>query len=251
MGKYNAPALEKGLDILEFLSGEDTPRSQAEIASGVNRSPNEIYRMLVCLEGRGYLNKDPQSGRYTLSLKLYNISHRHTPVDALLKAAKPYMDVMSKKIRQACHLSTLYNGQLMVLMQSRSPGPVSLSIEEGVLFPLIHTNSGRLLLAHMNSTQQEVHLRQSLDFKGMKVDEQRRFREELDHIRTEGYAISESDITRGITDISVPIGVDEEGILAVLAVSSLTFVADKISPFASILRELKETAREIDRAIGA
>lgn len=53
MQKYQSPALDKGLDILEYLSLNDTPQSQTEISHGTQKKPNQIYRMLVCLEERG------------------------------------------------------------------------------------------------------------------------------------------------------------------------------------------------------
>jgi len=87
MAQYSAPALDKGLDILEFLSIQATPQSQVEISKGVDRSSNEIYRMLLCLEERDYLHRDSKTGKYSLSLKLYQLAHRHSPVDALKKAA--------------------------------------------------------------------------------------------------------------------------------------------------------------------
>jgi DNA-binding Lrp family transcriptional regulator len=46
---YAAPALEKGLDILEMLCRSDTPLSQKEIAKRLGRSVSEIYRMVSCL----------------------------------------------------------------------------------------------------------------------------------------------------------------------------------------------------------
>ena len=61
MTKYYAPALDKGLDILEYLSDQSIPQSQQDIAIGIERTPNEIYRMLVSLEKRGYIAKDPVS----------------------------------------------------------------------------------------------------------------------------------------------------------------------------------------------
>ena len=47
MAQYHAPALDKGLDILEILSANVASQSPVEIASGINRSSNEIYRMLM------------------------------------------------------------------------------------------------------------------------------------------------------------------------------------------------------------
>ncbi|HYH56504.1 MAG TPA: helix-turn-helix domain-containing protein, partial [Anseongella sp.] len=154
--KYQAPALDKGLDIMEYLSLKAKPLSQTDIAAGIGKKPNEIYRMLVCLESRGYLIREEVSGKYKLSLKLYHLSHRHSPVDEVRRAAQHPMDELASTIHQSCHLGVLYLEQLMVISQSRSPGPIALSVEEGRLFPLLMTTSGRVLLAFM---QEEERLR--------------------------------------------------------------------------------------------
>ena len=44
---YAAPALEKGLDILEMLCRSEQPLSQTQIAQELGRSVGEIYRMLT------------------------------------------------------------------------------------------------------------------------------------------------------------------------------------------------------------
>ena len=41
LARYRAPALDKGLDILELLAGEEEGLSQAEIAKALGRTPNE------------------------------------------------------------------------------------------------------------------------------------------------------------------------------------------------------------------
>ena len=55
--RYRAPALDKGLDILEFLADVDGGLTQAEIAKKLDRSPNEFYRMLDRLVRRGYVTR--------------------------------------------------------------------------------------------------------------------------------------------------------------------------------------------------
>ena len=53
--RYTAPALEKGLDILELLASRFEPMSQAAIAHALGRTPSEVFRMISVLEQRGYL----------------------------------------------------------------------------------------------------------------------------------------------------------------------------------------------------
>ena len=52
---YRAPALDKGLDIIELLAVSSVGLTQAQIANQLKKSVNEIYRMLNTLKERGYL----------------------------------------------------------------------------------------------------------------------------------------------------------------------------------------------------
>ncbi|NEM46654.1 MAG: helix-turn-helix domain-containing protein, partial [Xanthomonas perforans] len=63
--KYRAPALDKGLDILELLARQAQPMSMGAISQGIGRSRGEIFRMLQVLEERGYLTRDGE-GDYVL-----------------------------------------------------------------------------------------------------------------------------------------------------------------------------------------
>ena len=56
--RYAAPALDKGLDILELLSKSEQMLTLNQISKQLGRSVNEIFRMVVTLEQRGYLLAD-------------------------------------------------------------------------------------------------------------------------------------------------------------------------------------------------
>ena len=83
-----APALEKGLDLLE-ASPRSHGLSQKQLAERLGRSVSEIFRMLVALERRGYVARDPKTGEYTLTLKLFRIASQFPPTERLLQAALP------------------------------------------------------------------------------------------------------------------------------------------------------------------
>lgn len=248
MSKYSAPALEKGLDIIEYLSHKAIPQTQTEIATGVSKSPNEIYRMLAVLENRGYLIRS-NSGKYSISLKLYHISHRHSPVDGLLKVAKPIMEELSNKTKQSCHMSILYNRKLMIISQTKSPGPVTLSIEEGSLFPLLKTTSGRVILAFLDVKERNRILKKDADYKALDSTKQEQFLKRLEAIRELGYEIKNSEITMGVTDVGVPVGKTINGIFSVLTVSSLTSVHQENKAGEFLIESVKEAATAIDKAM--
>lgn len=247
--KYHAPALEKGLDILEYISLEAKPLSQTEIASGIDKNPNEIYRMLICLEQRGYLLRDEISGKYRPSLKLYNLSHRHSPIDELRKVARYPMDELAEQIKQSCHLSVLYFDKLIVISQSRSPGPIALSIEEGSLFPLIKTASGRVLLAFMEERERLEILNKNEIFNGYSSRKRQKFLSSLKEIKEAGYYITSSDLAKGVMDITVSIG-NERQAIASLTIAILTMQLNESVIYDEIVKAAKQTADKISTNLG-
>lgn len=247
--KYHAPALEKGLDILEYISTEGKPLSQADIAIGINKNPSEIYRMLVCLEQRGYLLRDEVSGKYRQSLKLFNLSHRHSPMDEIRKASHYPMDDLAEKIKQSCHLGVLYQDKLIVVSQSRSPGPIALSIEEGSLFPLMLTASGKVILAFMEENERLELLKRNHLFGSYPHLKQQKFLQSLQEIKDMGYYITSSDLAKGVMDICVPIRNGHDAI-ATLTVSILSIQLKEAVSFDEIVQQAIGTAKKISHNLG-
>src|SRR5579863_3507804 len=171
---YAVPALDKGLDLLEALAAQAAPQSQTDLARALGRSPSEIFRMLNCLERRGYIRKEELSGRYRLTLRLYGLAHTHTPVDGILRAADRPMRLLADQLRESCHLSVLWEGQLLVLAQVESPSRVRLSVETGGRFPATLTASGRLLLAHLGPEELQAHLSRDQEFARLSAAERRK-----------------------------------------------------------------------------
>lgn len=248
--KYNAPALDKGLDILEYLSSQSTPQSQTEIASKIDKTANEIYRMLTTLESRGYILRDEISGKYRLSLKLYHLSHSHSPIDELRRAAQYPIEDLAYQIRQSCHMSILYMSKVLVVMHARSPEPIALSIEEGNTFPLALTASGKVFLAYMSDSSLDESLKES-NFGDLTGSQQEKFLDTLKKIKRDGYYIKKSELAEGVVDIAVPISIAAHGVTACLTVSRLTTLnINKGIENTEILAEAIKCAERIRGRIG-
>src|SRR3546814_9006861 len=94
---YAAPALEKGLDILELLSSVSRPMGLSDISHAVERSKNEIFRMLHVLEKRHYIERAQGNDLYTLTNRLFLLGMKRPPLTGLLDIALPMLDRMSTR----------------------------------------------------------------------------------------------------------------------------------------------------------
>ena len=82
--------------------------------------------MLATLERRGYLTRDDRSGRYVLSMALFDLAHRHPPLRGLVQLAAGPMRELADAIRQSCNLGVDDAGAVRIIAQAESPGRLRL-----------------------------------------------------------------------------------------------------------------------------
>jgi len=145
--EYTAPALDKGLDILELLAETPGALSQSEIADATGRSTGQIFRVLSTLERRGYVFRNKQSGLYMLAMKLFELAHRHPPLRGLVAAALPIMQELAEQARQSCNLAVLDDTEVRVIAQVESPADFGFRVRVGAAFDVATTATGAVLTA--------------------------------------------------------------------------------------------------------
>ncbi|MCP5110607.1 MAG: IclR family transcriptional regulator, partial [bacterium] len=184
------------------------------------RTSSELFRMVATLEKRDYIIRDPATGAYRLSMKLYEMSHMHSPVENLVRAAREPMRELANAVRESCHLSVLERGRLVVVAEEASREPVRLSVEVGSTAPALLTVSGRVLLAHLPEAELRDFLAKDPEYQGLSRRKQAEARKELEKIRGEGFTAAPSAYRVG-TDVAVIVGVPEIGVAASLAIPCL------------------------------
>lgn len=199
--RYRAPALDKGLDILELLADTDEPLSQAEIAKALGRTPNEIYRMLDRLVRRDYVRRTP-GDRYEITLKLFELAHRHSPTRRLVQQAMPLLRNFALRSEQACHLVIRDRNILVVVAQVDGPGYWNVSIRVGSRIGLVNTGSGHVFLAFATPEERTLMVEEQESGDGVITPALER---RLEIVRRQGFEQMPSAQTASVTNLSVPI----------------------------------------------
>lgn len=203
--KYRAPALEKGLDILEFLAQTPTGLTKAEIAKGLGRSANEIFRMLDALVQRKYVTRSSEGDRYMLSLKLLNLANIHPPRRRLLDIAEPKMRKTSIETEQSCHLAVWEDGDVVISSSFSAPGNWRLSLRLGAVIGMYNTGSGLVLAAFQDKIQRSKMVHDHQFVSGEKKLPVSEFEPLLHKICEQGYFSEASQTVQGATNLSFPI----------------------------------------------
>ena len=243
--RYAAPALEKGLDILELLADQPQGLPQVEIARRLDRTVGEIFRMLNCLVRRQYVGVE-DGDRYALTLKLFELGHRSAPTRQLAAHAAPVMLRYAEASGQSCHLTVAERGHGVVIAQQDNLGEFVFAVRVGSEMELLSTASGRVLLAFAPDEERRQVLSET------KLDDGGAMHKQLKAITERGYEEMESTRVRGVHDISFP--VRDHRRVAVAALTS-PFVARLDASERASLDDarsmLRNAAAELSASLGA
>lgn len=248
--RYRAPALDKGLDILELLARTPDGLSQAEIAKALERSPNEIYRMLDRLVRRDYVRRTPED-RYEITLKLFELAHARPPLHRMISQATPVLRGFSLKAEQAVHLVVQDRNILVVVAQFDGPGYWNVSIRIGSRIGLVNTGSGHVFLAFSNPEERRLML-EAQDL-GKPQEMPVGLDARLAVVRSQGYENMPSAQTSGVFNLSVPIFGPLGSVLAVITCPyTKRLDKDDAPDMNAVLKLLQQAGREVtQRSEGA
>jgi DNA-binding IclR family transcriptional regulator len=239
--RYRAPALEKGLDILELLASNGSAMTPSQISTALERSMSELFRMIQVLEYKGYIVPADAGDGYELSNKLFTLGMSRAPVRTLLEVALPVMRRLSDVIGQSCHLAVPSEDQMVVIARIENPGYLGFSVRPGYRRCLTESSSGVTLFAFQPRAVQSAWSARLAPILGT-AEALVSFRERAETVRTRGYERTDSDFVLGVIDISCPVVTSE----AAVAALTVPYLRSASSP-ADIDGALEELMRAVTK----
>jgi DNA-binding IclR family transcriptional regulator len=245
---YPTPALEKGLDILELFASTPGGLTVSEVARKLNRTVSEIFRMLLCLEQRGYLSQSENRERYQLTLRLFRLAQEHPPTKRLVTEALPVMHSVAHELRQSCHLGVIDGGHVVIVAQVDTPESTGFYVKMGSKVELMHAATGHVILAY----QTEDSRKRALE--DWARETQRKKPADLDahlaKIHRRGYERRASYQVTGVVNVSFPVLSANGNAVAGLTIPYVKRIEDKIG-IPDVVRVMRDASQEISEALGA
>lgn len=247
--QYSAPALDKGLDILELFASTPEGLTVSEVARRLDRTVSQIFRMVLCLQARGYLAQSSTDDTYHLTLRLFRIAQEHPPTKRLVTEALPSMHWLAQRLRQSCHLGIIDGGHVVILAQVDSPEPTGFYVRIGSKVELMHAATGHVILAHQSEDARARALDEwRLETKRRQVPSD--LEKHLSKIRARGYERRASYQVAGVVNVSFPILNVQGQAIAGLTVPYVKRLEDKLA-VGEVLSTLRQASRQISEAMGA
>lgn len=248
-GSEPVRVLVKAMAVLELLAQSPEPLSLGEIATKLELNKSTCYRILDTLAAGGFAER-PSSGLYRLGIGAFRIGaamNRHMDVR---ERALPAMRRLFRVTGETVFLLVRRDNEAVCVERLDGRYATAHTLLIGGSLPL-HTGAGpRLLLAAMSDGDRKAYLDGAFaKAVGGSEEARTRLADQLDDIRSAGYAVSDDDVEVGVRAISAPVRNLDGEVIAALSISGLTAHLPD-SELAANVELLTGAAQEASRAMG-
>lgn len=249
----NAAAVLKVFAVFESLA-EEKSASLGEIAQTAMTSKTTAHRLLNTLIDLGYAVQDPETEKYSLTLKLFSLAARSLSGRSdLLKVADRVMGKLSRATGESINLGVFDDREQKVTYIHKYDSFYSLSMQStlGLRNPLHSTSLGKALLAWRDDAEIRERLA-SMDLVPVAprtITDPDVLREQLRATRLRGYSEEIEESEAGVRCMATPI-LDHMGkSVAAISIGFPLFRFDEAKK-AEYIALLKAAGEEASAALG-
>ncbi len=226
--RYMVPAVKRAFEIIELLARRDPGASISEIGRELGLPLSSVATIVYTLTDLGFLERDEQTARYRLSVKMYGIARRAMDRMDLVAQCHSLLEELVRTSRLTCHLAVLRGAESMYVDRMPGDGLVQFQSYIGMRWP-VHTSAvGKALLAFQPKAELQRLLR-GMTLKRVTpytITSKRSLERELRETRRRGYSWELNEGEVGIGCVAAPVFNHRHEVVAAL---SLTGTAHQVS----------------------
>lgn len=200
-------AIDKVFYILDQFTNEKPRWGVRELSSRVGLTPNLTHWYLKNLERNHAVRKDPQTDKYELGYRIFELGNRNSKHRLLKIVAQPALAELSRETRGTAVLRVLEAGELICVASAESSYSLRVNYSEGAREACNFGCIGKLLMAHLDAGESErlVLSGQMRRFTPKTVMDLNTLRKEWARIRAQGWVYSSGEALEGVKAVAAPI----------------------------------------------
>jgi len=204
--KGGVQSVARIFELIEVLAAHPAGASLQRLAEDAHLAKSTTHRLLGSLVSLGYAAQDGETGKYRLTLKMFEISSGIVNSMDVMSVAKVHLERLAQRTGEAVHL-VIRDAQDIVYIYKTESGPMRMSSRVGLRSPLYCTGVGKAILATLteeevedvwrHSSPQKLTVRTVTDLPALCA--------QLNEVRACGYAIDDEENELGIRCVALAI----------------------------------------------
>ncbi|MCX7888628.1 MAG: IclR family transcriptional regulator [Rhodobacteraceae bacterium] len=214
----------KALTVLDQVASFGRPVRFSELLAGSPFPKATLFRFLQTLTGLGLLSHDPDSGFYSLGVRLVRLAHAAWNQSSLAPIARPHIDALSAEVGETVHLAQLDGAHVLYVDKRNARVPIEMFAQAGKVGPAYCTGVGKAMLAFLPAPERErlLPLMSFHRFTANTITTPAALEVELAAVRAAGHAFDREEHEPGIICVAAPILSSAGRVMGALSVTSST-----------------------------
>ncbi|MDQ3944300.1 MAG: IclR family transcriptional regulator [Actinomycetota bacterium] len=244
-------SVQNALRVLDCFSATDRDLGVSELARRLGVGKSTVHRLCTTLAAGGLLDHNPETGRYRLGLRLYELGALVGVHLDLHEAASPALNDVRNRTGETVQLAVLDGREVVYVERLESSHTVRLFGRVGHRNSAHCTSTGKVLLAYLP----EADLDALLDGWVLEartpytITDHGALREALAEVRRRGWGENANEVEMGVASVGAPIRDASGAVVAALSVAGPAMRLDggSLRRFAGVV---VEAADAVSRRLG-
>ena len=244
-------SVERALHILDLFNEQSTELKITEISQLMGLSKSTLHSILKTLQLHGYIDQNPENGKYRLGMKLVERGHFVVGSMDIRQKAKSWLTELSLKTGQTTHLGVLDGNEGVYIEKIEGKQAAIAYSRIGRRLPVHATAIGKVLIAWLGDAELAAVL-QNYEYSiytPATLSTREALLDVLAQTRELGYAIDDEENEQGVRCVSVPVWNHELRVIAALSLSTLKSRVDD-NELAGYLKLLEEAGQHLSAEVG-
>ena len=242
-------AVERAMRVLEVVAARMAPISLTEIATATGFGKSAAQRLTHTLTALGYLEKNPETRRYRMTVRALDLAHGFLITDPLINEGLLHLIDASERAGETINMGKLDGSDFIYIARLPAHRMNVSAALIGRRQPAYCASGGRAIMSQMPATEVEALLdsRELHALTPLTITDRVRILEIIEQARLDGFSITNQEVLLGEIAVSAPI-TDEAGLPLGAVQSSVSTAAwtleavrEKLAP------QVMEAARLISR----
>ncbi len=243
-------ALDRGISVLEVLSGDDA-LSLSDLAQRVELPSSTTHRLLATLQKRGFVEFDESLQSWSIGIEVFRIGSRYIAQTNLVDAARNIMRQLMEHCGETANLGICQGGDVIFISQKETSNPIRAFFQAGSRSHMHASGIGKALLADMKRDDVEKIMQNKglPEFTPNTITSVERLFEDLELSRKRGWAYDNEERYTGMRCIAAGIYNEHGEVIAGISISGPTIrlpenLIEKFGPMVA------DAAEEVTRIMG-
>lgn len=248
---YRVQVLDRAFGILEVLGSRPGDSSLAQLCATVKLHKSTVHRLIMVLEQHRLIEKNVETGRYHLGLKLFELGSKAISALDLREHSRPYLQRVLRETEETVHFCILDQGEVLYIEKMEPQRSVRMASSVGRRAPAYCTAVGKAMLAELS----EAEVGEIIRVSGQKAITRKTLttpaalRTELNLIHTRGYAFDDEENEEGVRCVGAAVRDNQGRPTAAISVSAPAFRLNK-AKVPLVARSVIRAANDLSKDLG-